>query len=382
MPGIHHAMGDHLTKEHRSVTPLRSSPVPYLELPSTEPDCKDCVRYIEHIRILENRVLRLEHENEHLMASNKSLKDTYGKIYVKAEQEEEYISNVLLKRIQKLKNDKEMLAQKYEQEEERITNELMRKMQSVKTERDSMHGQLQKEHAHIVERLVRTVKKTECELDETRKNLDRMRKEKIDQENALENEQEMLYNTLGKQMEHLNSDKRRMEKIIQQAYERGFLDVEDVAAATSSSSSDPLNLAFDRPMIPLPIDRPPSSISPCDKYTAEQLRTLRHQNRRLEAQLNEFQHMEENKNSQIRMLEEALSTVNKERDEYNRMMDEVRRTFNSRVDTCIAGVVRTAQDAPMGPPSVPHTPRGQHESVSDMDDASSRGSHRESDYMN
>lgn len=35
-----------------------------------------------------------------------------------------------------------------------------------------------------------------------------MRKEKIDQENALENEQELLYNTLGKQMDQLNDEKR------------------------------------------------------------------------------------------------------------------------------------------------------------------------------
>ena len=38
--------------------------------------------------------------------------------------------------------------------------------------------------------------------------MDRMRKEKIDQENALEHEQELLFNTLGKQMDQLNNEKR------------------------------------------------------------------------------------------------------------------------------------------------------------------------------
>lgn len=50
---------------------------------------------------------------------------------VRVEQEEEYISNMLLKRIQKLKTDKELLALKYEQEEEFLTNDLMRKLSQV-----------------------------------------------------------------------------------------------------------------------------------------------------------------------------------------------------------------------------------------------------------
>lgn len=51
--------------------------------------------------------------------------------HAKAEQEEEFISNMLLKRIQKLKNDKEALALKYEQEEEFLTNDLTRKLSQV-----------------------------------------------------------------------------------------------------------------------------------------------------------------------------------------------------------------------------------------------------------
>lgn len=38
---------------------------------------------------------------------------------------------MLLKRIQKLKNDKEALALKYEQEEEFLTNDLSRKLSQV-----------------------------------------------------------------------------------------------------------------------------------------------------------------------------------------------------------------------------------------------------------
>jgi len=48
-----------------------------------------------------------------------------------AEQQEEYISNTLLKKIQELKNEKEQLARNYEQEEEFLTNDLSRKLFQV-----------------------------------------------------------------------------------------------------------------------------------------------------------------------------------------------------------------------------------------------------------
>ena len=49
----------------------------------------------------------------------------------KAEQEEEFISNTLLKKIDKLKKEKETLAMNYEQEEEYLTNDLSRKLMQV-----------------------------------------------------------------------------------------------------------------------------------------------------------------------------------------------------------------------------------------------------------
>lgn len=49
----------------------------------------------------------------------------------RAEQEEEFISNTLLKKIQALKKEKETLAHHYEQEEECLTNDLSRKLNQV-----------------------------------------------------------------------------------------------------------------------------------------------------------------------------------------------------------------------------------------------------------
>ena len=48
-----------------------------------------------------------------------------------AEQEEEFISNTLLKKINALKKEKEALAMNYEQEEEYLTNDLSRKLAQV-----------------------------------------------------------------------------------------------------------------------------------------------------------------------------------------------------------------------------------------------------------
>lgn len=55
----------------------------------------------------------------------------YTKQQAKAEEEEEFISNTLLKKIQSLKKEKETLAMNYEQEEEFLTNDLSRKLMQV-----------------------------------------------------------------------------------------------------------------------------------------------------------------------------------------------------------------------------------------------------------
>lgn len=49
----------------------------------------------------------------------------------KAEQEEEFISNTLMKKIHTLKKEKEVLAMNYEQEEEFLTNDLSKKLMQV-----------------------------------------------------------------------------------------------------------------------------------------------------------------------------------------------------------------------------------------------------------
>lgn len=52
----------------------------------------------------------------------------------RAEQEEEFISNTLFKKIQALQKEKETLAVNYEKEEEFLTNELSRKLMQVRAD--------------------------------------------------------------------------------------------------------------------------------------------------------------------------------------------------------------------------------------------------------
>ncbi len=88
----------------------------------------------------ENRVLKMEIETlklriKSLLEDNKSLRRASVSIQAKAEQEEEFISNTLLKRIQILKKEKETLALNYEQEEECLTNDLSRKLNQLRAEK-------------------------------------------------------------------------------------------------------------------------------------------------------------------------------------------------------------------------------------------------------
>ncbi|KAI8076820.1 uncharacterized protein BX664DRAFT_344035 [Halteromyces radiatus] len=97
-----------------------------------------------------------------LRHDNQTLKQLTVNMTQLAEQEEEYISNKLLKRITGLKKEKSELLLQVEQEEEYMTNMLQKK-------------------------------------------LNRLQKEKIDMENALEQEQEFIVNKLQKQLDALKS---------------------------------------------------------------------------------------------------------------------------------------------------------------------------------
>ena len=132
-------------------------------------------------------------------------------IQAKAEQEEEFISNTLLKKIQALKKEKESLALNYEQEEECLTNDLSRKLNQLRQEKVQLEHTLEQEQECLVNKLMRKIEKLETETSSKQITLDQLRREKVQLENTLEQEQEALVNRLWKRMDKLESEKRGLQ---------------------------------------------------------------------------------------------------------------------------------------------------------------------------
>lgn len=169
----------------------------------------------------ENRVFKIEIDTfklriKALQEENKDLRKASVNIQARAEQEEEYISNKLLKKIQSLKKEKETLANNYEREEEYLTNDLSRKLNQLRNEKVQLEQTLEQEQEHMVNKLMRKIEKLEAETSAKQSNLEQLRREKIELENTLEQEQESLVNRLWKRMEKLEAEKRHLQEKLEQ----------------------------------------------------------------------------------------------------------------------------------------------------------------------
>ncbi|GAA5805444.1 hypothetical protein EDC94DRAFT_582844 [Helicostylum pulchrum] len=88
-----------------------------------------------------------------LRHENQSLKKKAVQVSALTEQEEEYISNKLLKHITGLKKEKGELLIKVEQEEEYLTNMLQKKLVQVQKEKIDLENALEQEQEYMVNRL-------------------------------------------------------------------------------------------------------------------------------------------------------------------------------------------------------------------------------------
>ncbi|KAG5678960.1 hypothetical protein PVAND_008577 [Polypedilum vanderplanki] len=164
----------------------------------------------------QNKVLKVELDTykirvKQLQEENKSLRQASVNIQAKAEQEEEYISNTLLKKIQALKKEKETLAHHYEREEECLTNDLSRKLDQLRQEKCKLELTLEQEQECLVNKLMRKIEKLEAETIAKQTNLEQLRREMVELENTLEQEQEALVNKLWKRMDKLEAEKRSLQ---------------------------------------------------------------------------------------------------------------------------------------------------------------------------
>lgn len=168
-----------------------------------------------------NRVVKVELEMyklrcKQMQEENKQLRKTSVSIQAKAEQQEEFMSNTLMKKINTLKNEKEVLAMNYEKEEEFLTNDLSKKLLQLKQEKITLEQTLEQEQEFQVNKLIRRIERLEAETVSKQQVLEQLRKEKIDLENTLEQEQEALVNRLWVRMEKLEAEKRLLQAKLDQ----------------------------------------------------------------------------------------------------------------------------------------------------------------------
>ncbi|KAI6188041.1 hypothetical protein M3Y98_00310800 [Aphelenchoides besseyi] len=182
--------------------------------------------------VAEGRVEELNVRITQLEVLNKRMRETNVKMQARVEQEEEYISNMLLKRIQKLKSDKESIALKYEEEEENLTNTLSKKLFQLEKQRDELLNRISTQQSTTIDSLLLKVRKLEAEVRQNQKTLEQLRREKVDMENSLEHEQESLFNSLSKRVDHLEAEKRHLCEM---------LNVQGPESGSNSSNSSQQN---------------------------------------------------------------------------------------------------------------------------------------------
>jgi len=142
-------------------------------------------------------------------------------IQARAEQEEEYISNTLLKKIEELKKEKETLANYYEKEEEFLTNQLSKKLNHLRHEKCNLERTLEREQEYQVNKLMKRIERMEREAQTKHTSLDQLRREKVELENTLEREQEALVNRLWKKLERLETEKKHLQTKINEKHSSG-----------------------------------------------------------------------------------------------------------------------------------------------------------------
>lgn len=149
------------------------------------------------------------------------------------EQEEEFITNHLFKRLEHLQEEKQNLATEVERQESYLVNTLQKRLESAAAEKCGLEGQLQElgsekeglrlrlhrsaqekaalenELEYEQEYIVNKLQKKLAELTQEKKALSR---EKVDLEAQLEREQEYIVNKLRKQVDRLGREKGELSR--------------------------------------------------------------------------------------------------------------------------------------------------------------------------
>lgn len=286
----------------------------------------------------QNRVLKVELETykirvKVLQEENRTLRQASVTIQAKAEQEEEFISNTLLKKIQALKKEKETLAHHYEREEECLTNDLSRKLDQLRQEKCKLEQTLEQEQECLVNKLMRKIEKLEAETLAKQTNLEQLRREMVELENTLEQEQEALVNKLWKRMDKLETEKRSLQIKLDQP-------VSDPTSAkdiNNENGDTASNLSAHIQTLRSEVTRLRSNLSAAQKETTEKMqqfaqeeKCIREENLRLQRKL---QLEVERREALCRHLSESESSLEMEEERfYNEsVLGQRQRTISSPV---------------------------------------------------
>lgn len=162
---------------------------------------------------------------ESRLVAAKTLAETLA---AKVDEEEEFLSNMLMAKVAKVESEKKELALRVEREEEFLTNNLQRRLNALQSEKVALERACETEQEHMVnklqtalESLGREQKTISKERDRLRGDLmrtsietERLKSEKVSIEVALESEEEHVVNVLQGQISLLLKRNRYLERQI------------------------------------------------------------------------------------------------------------------------------------------------------------------------
>ncbi|KAF6773706.1 hypothetical protein AHF37_07640 [Paragonimus kellicotti] len=116
-------------------------------------------------RVLKTEIETLKSKIKDLAEVTQQLPRNSVNIQAEAEQEDEYISNTLLKKITELKKEKESLTINYEQEEDCLINQSNRKFTQLREENVALERTLAREQEDEVNKLKLRIEKLEADMN-------------------------------------------------------------------------------------------------------------------------------------------------------------------------------------------------------------------------
>jgi chromosome segregation ATPase len=127
---------------------------------------------------------------------------------VRLEHEEEAITNQLMKRIDRLREEKEAVVAAVDREEEYISNTLQKQLSALMREKLQLEEKLQHEeaeHAEVLKRLTDTFNQRMSERN-------KLQSERCTIENQLEQEQERIINSMSSQVQALLTERGKLKR--------------------------------------------------------------------------------------------------------------------------------------------------------------------------